>query len=60
MQPKKDKSLEKKLDKLCGESAELVARYLSDEKIKVLSVAPLLGEAILRNNRGLSISELFT
>ena len=34
MQPKKDKSLEKKLDKLCGESAELIARYLSDEKIK--------------------------
>jgi hypothetical protein len=34
MQPKKDKSLEKKLDKLCGESTELVARYLSDEKIK--------------------------
>jgi hypothetical protein len=34
MLPKKDKSLEKKLDKLCGESAELIARYLSDEKIK--------------------------
>ncbi|MBI4056044.1 MAG: ribose-phosphate pyrophosphokinase [Elusimicrobia bacterium] len=28
-------------------------------KIKVLSVAPLLGEAIGRNHRGLSISELF-
>jgi len=26
---------------------------------RILSVAPLLGEAILRNNRGLSISELF-
>jgi ribose-phosphate pyrophosphokinase len=33
--------------------------HLEGEKIKVLSVAPLLGEAILRNNRGLSISELF-
>ena len=34
MQAKKDKSLEKKLDKLCGESAELVGRYLGDEKLK--------------------------
>ena len=33
--------------------------HLEGEKIKILSVAPLLGEAILRNNRGLSISELF-
>jgi len=33
--------------------------HLEGEKIKVLSIAPLLGEAILRNNRGLSISELF-
>ncbi len=33
--------------------------HLAAEKVKVLSVAPLLGEAILRNNRGLSISELF-
>lgn len=28
-------------------------------KVRMLSVAPLLGEAILRNYRGLSISELF-
>lgn len=34
MQGKKDKALEKKLDKLCNESAELIARHLSDEKIK--------------------------
>ncbi|HAM34852.1 MAG TPA: phosphoribosylpyrophosphate synthetase [Elusimicrobia bacterium] len=33
--------------------------HLHGEKIKVLSIAPLLGEAILRNNRGMSISELF-
>lgn len=29
------------------------------EKIKVLSIAPLMGEAILRNHQGRSISELF-
>ena len=34
-------------------------QHLAGDKIKILSVAPLLGEAILRNNRGLSISELF-
>ena len=33
--------------------------HLDGDKIKVLSIAPLMGEAILRNNRGLSISELF-
>ena len=33
-QAKKDKNLEKKIDKLCGDSAQLIARHLSDEKIK--------------------------
>lgn len=33
-QAKKDKGLEKKIDKLCGDSAQLIARHLSDEKIK--------------------------
>ncbi len=33
--------------------------HLEGEKIRILSVAPLLGEAIMRNHRGLSISELF-
>ena len=33
-QAKKDKSLEKKIDKLCGDSAQLISRHLSDEKIK--------------------------
>ncbi|MFM9966456.1 MAG: hypothetical protein ACKV2Q_35210 [Planctomycetaceae bacterium] len=31
---KKDKTIGKKLDKLCNESAELIARHLSDERIK--------------------------
>jgi ribose-phosphate pyrophosphokinase len=59
---------------LSGAAAELVSRsayeemvltdsipihHLEGGKIRILSVAPLLGEAILRNNRGLSISELF-
>lgn len=33
-QAKKDKGLEKKIDKLCGDSAQLIARHLSDDKIK--------------------------
>lgn len=33
-QAKKDKGLEKKIDKLCGDSAQLIARHLSDEKVK--------------------------
>ena len=33
-QAKKDKGLEKKIDKLCGDSAQLISRHLSDEKIK--------------------------
>lgn len=33
-QAKKDKALEKKIDKLCDESAQLISRHLSDEKIK--------------------------
>ncbi len=33
-QAKKDKGLEKKIDKLCGDSAQLISRYLSDERIK--------------------------
>jgi ribose-phosphate pyrophosphokinase len=33
--------------------------HLEGEKIRILSVASLLGEAIMRNHRGLSISELF-
>jgi ribose-phosphate pyrophosphokinase len=33
--------------------------HLESEKVRVLSIAPLMGEAILRNHRGLSISELF-
>ncbi len=33
-QAKKDKNLEKKIDKLCGDSAQLISRHLSDEKIK--------------------------
>jgi hypothetical protein len=33
-QAKKDKTIEKKLDKLCGESTELITRHLADEKIK--------------------------
>lgn len=33
-QAKKDKSLEKKIEKLCGDSAQLIARHLGDEKIK--------------------------
>ena len=59
---------------LSGEALDLISRspveelvltdsipvhHLQGGKIKVLSIAPLLGEAILRNNRGLSISELF-
>ncbi|MFA6003365.1 MAG: ribose-phosphate pyrophosphokinase [Elusimicrobiota bacterium] len=37
----------------------LPVHHLESGKIKVLSIAPLMGEAILRNNRGSSISELF-
>lgn len=33
-QAKKDKGLEKKIDKLCGDSAQLIARHLSDDRIK--------------------------
>ncbi len=33
-QAKKDKGLEKKIDKLCGDSAQLISRHLSDERIK--------------------------
>ena len=33
-QAKKDKNLEKKIDKLCGDSAQLISRHLSDERIK--------------------------
>lgn len=33
--------------------------YLDGGKIKVLSIAPLMGEAILRNHQGKSISALF-
>lgn len=33
--------------------------HLEGGKIKVLSIAPLMGEAILRNHQGKSISELF-
>ncbi len=34
VQTKKDKALEKKIDKLCKDSAELIARHLGDERIK--------------------------
>jgi len=59
---------------LSGATTDLIARseleelvltdsipvhHLAGDKIKILSIAPLMGEAILRNNRGLSISELF-
>lgn len=33
-QAKRDKNLEKKIDKLCGDSAQLISRHLSDERIK--------------------------
>ena len=33
-QAKKDKNLEKKIDKLCSDSALLITRHLSDDKIK--------------------------
>jgi ribose-phosphate pyrophosphokinase len=52
---------------LC-EKSSLVEMVLTDSipvhveassKIKILSIAPLLGEAIRRNHHGESISELF-
>jgi len=40
-------------------SDSIPLRGTKSDKITVLSIAPLLGEAIRRNNRGESISELF-
>ncbi|MDD5657753.1 MAG: ribose-phosphate pyrophosphokinase [Elusimicrobia bacterium] len=59
---------------LSGAACDLIARsaleemvltdsipihHLESDRVRVLSIAPLMGEAILRNHRGLSISELF-